>query len=244
MPVGHGIWYPVNLLSAMVAAADGRTVGRGARSSFTPIGWSRPSASTPILSLGFGLAFALVLPRLPAIPGPIAWGGLLMPLLWTATSYGLMGVVNPVLAGARRLAVVHRVAVRVWHRGGDRRGAVRASSHSAGRARPDRRRQIRRDGDSRRDVRRDRSTRAAPAAHARAARCCCCRWPPVATTSPGKPNPANRPRTAGPNHGLRPSVSRSNCAGCHGADGKLGPAPPLNDPLFLAIIPDDGAACA
>ena len=29
-----------------------------------------------------------------------------------------------------------------------------------------------------------------------------------------------------------------NCAGCHGADGKLGPAPPLNDPLFLAIVPD------
>ncbi len=30
-----------------------------------------------------------------------------------------------------------------------------------------------------------------------------------------------------------------NCAGCHGADGKLGPAPPLNDPIFLAIVPDE-----
>ena len=30
----------------------------------------------------------------------------------------------------------------------------------------------------------------------------------------------------------------TRCAGCHGADGKLGPAPPLNDPLFLAIVPD------
>jgi mono/diheme cytochrome c family protein len=30
-----------------------------------------------------------------------------------------------------------------------------------------------------------------------------------------------------------------NCAGCHGGEGKLGPAPPLNDALFLAIIPDD-----
>ena len=29
-----------------------------------------------------------------------------------------------------------------------------------------------------------------------------------------------------------------NCAGCHGADGQFGPAPPLNDPLFLAIVPD------
>src|SRR5262245_25560728 len=30
----------------------------------------------------------------------------------------------------------------------------------------------------------------------------------------------------------------TRCAGCHGADGKLGPAPPLNDPLFLSIVPD------
>jgi mono/diheme cytochrome c family protein len=30
-----------------------------------------------------------------------------------------------------------------------------------------------------------------------------------------------------------------HCAGCHGGEGKLGPAPPLNDKLFLAIIPED-----
>ncbi|HTZ58078.1 MAG TPA: c-type cytochrome [Acidobacteriaceae bacterium] len=28
----------------------------------------------------------------------------------------------------------------------------------------------------------------------------------------------------------------SNCAGCHGQDGRSGPARPLNDPLFLAVI--------
>jgi hypothetical protein len=27
----------------------------------------------------------------------VAWGGLVLPLLWTGTSYGLMGVANPVL---------------------------------------------------------------------------------------------------------------------------------------------------
>lgn len=31
---------------------------------------------------------------------------------------------------------------------------------------------------------------------------------------------------------------QTHCAGCHGADGRLGPAPPLDDPLFLAIVPD------
>ena len=34
------------------------------------------------------------------------------------------------------------------------------------------------------------------------------------------------------------TLYKENCAGCHGADGKLGPAPPLNDPIFLSIVPD------
>jgi len=29
-----------------------------------------------------------------------------------------------------------------------------------------------------------------------------------------------------------------NCVACHGADGNLGAAPPLNDGLFLALVPD------
>lgn len=55
---------------------------------------------------------------------------------------------------------------------------------------------------------------------------------------PGKPNPADRP--------LLPAqrtdfdyLFTHNCTGCHGEDGQLGPAPPLNDPLFLAIVPDE-----
>jgi mono/diheme cytochrome c family protein len=34
------------------------------------------------------------------------------------------------------------------------------------------------------------------------------------------------------------TLYKKNCAGCHGADGKLGPAPPLHDRRFLAIVPD------
>ena len=30
-----------------------------------------------------------------------------------------------------------------------------------------------------------------------------------------------------------------NCAGCHGVDGRLGAARPLNDPLYLAFVSDD-----
>ena len=54
---------------------------------------------------------------------------------------------------------------------------------------------------------------------------------------PGKPDPAQRP--VSPDKVLDFAVLyEQNCSGCHGADGKLGPAPPLNDPLFLTIVPD------
>src|SRR5258708_6752550 len=32
------------------------------------------------------------------------------------------------------------------------------------------------------------------------------------------------------------ALYEGNCAGCHGRDGRLGAAPRLNDPLFLAVI--------
>jgi mono/diheme cytochrome c family protein len=55
---------------------------------------------------------------------------------------------------------------------------------------------------------------------------------------PGKPDPANRPVT--PDKILDfDQLYAANCAGCHGATGELGPAPPLNDALFVAIVPDD-----
>jgi mono/diheme cytochrome c family protein len=54
---------------------------------------------------------------------------------------------------------------------------------------------------------------------------------------PGKPKEDERPKPADQvvDFGI---LYATRCAGCHGADGKLGPAPPLNDPIFLAIVPD------
>jgi mono/diheme cytochrome c family protein len=54
---------------------------------------------------------------------------------------------------------------------------------------------------------------------------------------PGRPNVADRPVPADQVADFD-TLYQTHCAGCHGADGKLGPAPPLNDPLFLAIVPD------
>src|SRR5262249_40685967 len=41
----------------------------------------------------------VLLPTLPSVPRPIAWGGLFMPILWTGVSYVGMHVVNPALPG-------------------------------------------------------------------------------------------------------------------------------------------------
>jgi mono/diheme cytochrome c family protein len=56
-------------------------------------------------------------------------------------------------------------------------------------------------------------------------------------TLPGKPKESDQPMRPDEvvNFGV---LFGQNCAGCHGADGKMGPAPPLNDERFLAIIPD------
>jgi cytochrome c oxidase cbb3-type subunit 3/ubiquinol-cytochrome c reductase cytochrome c subunit len=52
---------------------------------------------------------------------------------------------------------------------------------------------------------------------------------------PGKPGPQDRPVPADEVDTFD-TLYRGNCAACHGADGRLGPAPPLNDPIFLAIV--------
>jgi hypothetical protein len=93
---GHSIWYPVNLLAVM--ATHYQVPPTAAVLEQFQAAWFVTAVTIHVvLSITFGLAFALVLPRVPAIPGPFAWGGLLMPLLWTALSYGMMGVVNPAL---------------------------------------------------------------------------------------------------------------------------------------------------
>jgi len=55
---------------------------------------------------------------------------------------------------------------------------------------------------------------------------------------PGKPAPG--PEVPRPDSVLDPVVLfDQNCAGCHGADGKKGPAMMLSDPVYLAIVDDD-----
>ncbi|HET6327842.1 MAG TPA: hypothetical protein VFG04_24370, partial [Planctomycetaceae bacterium] len=93
---GHGLWYPVNLLAGMVLPQ----IGQMSVSELSGFHLSYVIVAIVIhavISVSLGLMYGVLLPMLPSIPKPMAWGGLLMPLLWTAVSFGLMGVVNPAL---------------------------------------------------------------------------------------------------------------------------------------------------
>ena len=95
---GHGLWYPANLLAGMVREGmDRLTVAQLMQFNADWLGTA--VVIHVVLSLILGLVYGLLLPRLRPIPGPFVWGGVLMPLLWTAASYSLMGVVNPLLQG-------------------------------------------------------------------------------------------------------------------------------------------------
>src|SRR5262245_375909 len=53
---------------------------------------------------------------------------------------------------------------------------------------------------------------------------------------PGKPRAADRELEPGQVMSFG-ALFAQNCAGCHGADGRLGAARPLNDALYLALVP-------
>ena len=91
---GHGIWYPVNLLGAMVMpSTTGMTVAQLEQFSLAAL-------AAGLVIHGFtclivGLLFGMLLPALPG--GPVLWGGLVGPLLWSGLIYAFMNVLNPVM---------------------------------------------------------------------------------------------------------------------------------------------------
>jgi cytochrome c oxidase cbb3-type subunit 3/ubiquinol-cytochrome c reductase cytochrome c subunit len=55
---------------------------------------------------------------------------------------------------------------------------------------------------------------------------------------PGKPKAADQAPLPSQIMGFG-ALYGANCAACHGADGRLGASRPLNDPVYLALIPRD-----
>src|SRR5262249_47873244 len=98
---GHGIWYPVNLLAGMVLPSVGAMPLDQLEQFRLPLLITGIVIHATI-AVVFGLIYGVLLPMLPEIrwlriPKSLAWGGIVLPLLWTSISYGMMGVANPVL---------------------------------------------------------------------------------------------------------------------------------------------------
>ncbi|HEY1601668.1 MAG TPA: hypothetical protein VGG64_18855 [Pirellulales bacterium] len=91
---GRGIWYPVNLLAAMLmpafATADNAELER-----FDGTALALGLVIHGMVSAGAGLIYGMLLPTLPRWPA--LWGGIVAPLLWTGGVYSFMGVLNPVM---------------------------------------------------------------------------------------------------------------------------------------------------
>jgi hypothetical protein len=94
---GKGFWFPVNLLAGMVLpGVEEMTAEQLGQFNLTLAIVAVVIHAT--ISVVFGLLGGVLLPTLPRIPGgPIIWGTVVLPLLWMGVSYGLMGVVNPVM---------------------------------------------------------------------------------------------------------------------------------------------------
>ncbi len=90
----HGIWYPINLLSAgffprMV------TESTSDLSLFSLSAFLTATVIHITTSLVVGLLYGALLPLIPR--RPILLGGVLAPLLWTGLLHSILGIINPVL---------------------------------------------------------------------------------------------------------------------------------------------------
>jgi hypothetical protein len=94
---GNGIWFVINLLAGMVFPAVEQMPGDELQ-QFSLTLFVVAVVIHAILSAGFGLIYGVLLPTLPQFRGaqPL-FGGILLPLLWSGFSYGLMGTINPAL---------------------------------------------------------------------------------------------------------------------------------------------------
>ncbi len=83
---GHGIWWPVNLLAGMMLPGIG-SMSDDELAQFHLTLFVLGLVIHAVVSLILGLIYGVLMPTLPNLRKPLAWGALLMPLLWTAVSY-------------------------------------------------------------------------------------------------------------------------------------------------------------
>jgi mono/diheme cytochrome c family protein len=221
---GHSIWYPVNLLAGLVIPGTTDMPLDELKTNleiFHPGGFVCAIILHVMMSIGFGLIGGVLLPTLPSIPGgPLLFGGLILPLLWSGANHSLMGLVNPLLNEyinwpwyvvsqlvygiATSLVIIRSEEIIIPPRG------------PAG----------------------DGSGPSIPPGWLGCFLILCVLFSGCSDNFPGKPALANAYVMPQDIKDFK-ELYAQRCAGCHGTDGTLGPGPPLNDSLFLALVSDE-----
>jgi hypothetical protein len=91
---GYGIWYPINLLAAVVYA-EPMQVTTQQMSSFHIELFLVASAIHVVSSVLVGLLYGAVLPMFPR--RPILLGGFVAPVVWSGLLHSVLGIINPLL---------------------------------------------------------------------------------------------------------------------------------------------------
>jgi hypothetical protein len=91
---GHGIWYPINLLSAGFFPGT-ITATTAELNEFQLASFVVACAIHLAASVGVGLLYGAMLPMLPR--RPVVLAGLAAPILWSGLLHSIIGIINPVL---------------------------------------------------------------------------------------------------------------------------------------------------
>ena len=89
------IWYPINLLAAVVYGESLR-LGPAQLYSFHADAFTIAFVLHGVVSILVGLLYGAMLPMFPR--RPIVLGGLIAPVLWSGLLYTILGLLNPLLA--------------------------------------------------------------------------------------------------------------------------------------------------
>jgi len=88
------IWYPINLLAAVIHAQSLKLVPSGLN-SFHADSFAIAFGLHALVSTLVGLLYGAMLPMFPK--RPIVLGGLIAPVLWSGLLYTMLGLLNPLL---------------------------------------------------------------------------------------------------------------------------------------------------
>ena len=92
---GHGVWYPVNLISATLIRSWQAATG-SQLAQFSLAGLLLGLLIHLLMSVALGLAFAILLPTFPGTP--ILWAFVVGPILWAGATFAGLPLLNPVMA--------------------------------------------------------------------------------------------------------------------------------------------------